>query len=271
MTTTLPLTIVPDLADDGAASVFVDVEIDGERLPFLLDTGAAISRTSAGRRGRPPEKTPTPTEPSQGALGGRPPTAGTTMIDTLTWGTQGQAIRMHGIEMEATEDSVPGPAHILGLDVLAAHRLDLSYSAGRLVVDAPGRPKPTAPLVLSSHGHPHIEFDWDDVRVRALIDTGASVSIVDSAFAAAHTDLFHERGLHVGTDAYGASSETPMILLTGPRIGGRMFTPSVAAIAPIRGIQPSGDPEFDIIFGHPLLSQADWSFDLPGGSWAFLD
>jgi hypothetical protein len=44
MTTTLPLTIVVDPGDNGGASVFVDVEINGHALPFLLDTGAAGSR-----------------------------------------------------------------------------------------------------------------------------------------------------------------------------------------------------------------------------------
>jgi len=271
VTTTLPLTIVTDPEDEGAASVFVDVECDGRMLPFLLDTGAAHSRTSAGRRRGSAANPPTAAAASRGALGGRPTSHARTVIDALVWGTGAEPVTLHGVEMESTEEDAPGPAHVLGLDVLARHRLDLFYSTARLTVDAPERPTPSAHLVLSSHGHPHIELEWDGVRVRALLDTGASVTVVDNDFASRHRHLLARRGVHDGTDDYGASARTPMAMLAGPRVGGRSFRPSMAAIAPIRGIQPEGDPDFDVILGHPLLSQADWSLDLPGRRWSFLD
>lgn len=270
MATTLPLTIIPDPDGAGSASVFVDVEIDGRRVPFLLDTGAAGSRTSGGpptTDGGPPQRV----TPSGGALGGDARQMRRAMVETLIWGTGDGALTVHGIEMEAADDDLPGPAHILGLDVLAAHRLDVIYSAHLLVVDGEGRAPLTTPLLLSSHRHPHVELDWNGLKVCALLDTGASVSLVDSAFAAAHPSIVAVHGRDNGTDAYGTTTETQMATLAGPRIGGRAFRRSLAAIAPIRGIQPAGDPEFDVILGHPLLAQADWSLDLPGRRWSFVD
>lgn len=272
MTTTVPLVVIPDDETDGAAAASIEAVVNGQRRLFLLDTGAASSRTGAAPLPSPcASRSPSTHTSGRGALGPASSRAGTVGVATMTIGTQGEPVQIDDLAMERADPALPGPPDILGLDALGRFRIDVRYRSGELVINDPTpQPRPE-PLVLSSHRHPHVEVSWRGVRATALIDTGAGVSVVDTAFAAAHPDLVAVTGSEKGTDAYGTTLETPIGRLDAVSIAGRTFRPSLAAIAPIRGIQPAGDPDFELILGHPLLAQVDWSLDFLQHTWSFLD
>jgi hypothetical protein len=125
------------------------------------------------------------------------------------------------------------------------------------------------PLPLTSRSHPHVVVGWGDVEATALFDTGASVSVVDTAFAAGHPELLEPLPPSTGIDAAGNRAETPMARLAACEVGGRRFDASLAVVLPIRGIGRADDPEFDVVLGVPVIRQAEWIVDLARGVWGF--
>ncbi len=243
----------------------VPVMVAGREYSFLLDTGAAGSRVIADSFTRSFKGSETESQGGQGALGVARP-AQRVVVPNVAVGP----VKIDEITMEIADESAPGPASILGLDVLSGHRLDLRLSRGTLTFDGPHSGDEHRSLLTSSHGHPHVDLHWDHVRGRAIWDTGAGVTVVDRSFARRHRDLFTEVTSSVGTDAEGNQDITPMVLMAACTIGGRFFAATIAALADIAGIQPKGDPSFELIVGYPVIAQADWSMDLDRRRWGFL-
>jgi len=264
MTSTVPLTVVPDEVVPGAAEVFVTVTISGREYDLILDTGGAGSRVPADEITRAFEPAPPETEPGRGVFGGSTPPP-RVVVPELRWGD----FTTTNLPVElSTEPSAP-PA-ILGLDVLRHHRLDVRLKRGELTIDGDDPVDEARPLAMSSRGHPYVEVNWARHTAHAIWDTGAGVTVVDAAFARAHRHLFTAQTTAVGVDAHGNSAETPLVTMAACSIGGRSFAAGVAVLADIAGIQRPGDPPFDLIVGYPVISQADWSFDLKNGRWGFL-
>ena len=154
--------------------------------------------------------------------------------------------------------------------MLRHHRLDVRLGQATLTIDGSDPVDQERPLLTSSRGHPYVEVNWSGHSAHAIWDTGAGVTVVDTAFARAHRHLFSQPTTAVGADAHGNSSEAPLVMMAACSIGGRSFAAGVAAIADIAGIQRPGDSRFDLIVGYPVISQADWSIDLRNGRWGFL-
>jgi len=122
-------------------------------------------------------------------------------------------------------------------------------------------------LVLDRKNHPHVEVQFGDVIGRAVWDSGAGMTIVDLDFARRHPAYFREVGRSCGTDATGASVETPVFTLTGADIGGRPFKPHLVAGVNLSRINDTVDMPMDLILGYSTLTQANWWFDFPGRRW----
>ena len=265
MTSTVPLTVVPDEEVSGAAEVFVTVSISGREYQLILDTGGASSRIVADDLTRTFEPGPPEGEPGRGVFGGSVPTP-RVVVPELRLGD----ITATNLAVELSAESPSAPPAILGLDVLRHHRLDIRLGQGTLTIDGSDPVDEERPLPMSSRGHPYVEVTWAGHIAHAIWDTGAGVTVVDTAFARKHRHLFSQRTTAVGMDSQGNSSETPLVTMAACSVGGRSFDASVAAIADVAGIQRPGDPPFDLIVGHPVISQAEWSFNLREGHWGFL-
>jgi hypothetical protein len=73
-----------------------------------------------------------------------------------------------------------------------------------------------------------------------------------------------------GTDATGATVETPLVLLAGAVIGGRWFGRHKAAVVDLSGANSTLELPMDLILGYPALRQADWLFDFPASRWTVM-
>lgn len=272
MTVTLPLHVVEDPDEPGAAAVLVDLDVGGSPRRFLFDTGAARGRV--GWDAADPVLTAASASAGAGALGSSETKTHVVVVPTLRIGEGPSALRSDDVVMEVASEAAPGPADILGLEVIAGHRWDVRFSTRTLTIDADADAENAdadeRPLVLSSAGHPHVNVTWDDVTALAVWDSGAGVTVVDVAFASRHPTLFTPLRNSRGHDSHGNTADTAMVTMAACVIGGRHFAPSLAALAPIAGIQPPGEPAFDLILGYPLLAQADWRIDLRQGTWSFL-
>lgn len=102
---------------------------------------------------------------------------------------------------------------------------------------------------------------WPEVMASAVFDSGASISVVDASFAKAHPHLFVAQGDSQGTDASGATVDTPMVAMRGPRILGHAFTSTGAAVVDLAVVNRTLERRMDLIVGWPILQPANWAID----------
>ena len=112
-------------------------------------------------------------------------------------------------------------------------------------------------------------------------DTGASLTVVDSSFVEAHSDLFT---FEIVDDGLGDSSEELTAIdstghdvalrparMAACTIGGVVFGESPCATMDFEAIDGGGDDlPFRLALGFPLLTMADWIIDTPAGTWSVL-
>src|SRR4051812_45391725 len=107
------------------------------------------------------------------------------------------------------------------MDVLQRYRCLFRLQAGVLDVEAPAADRGGRELRMDSRGHVYVDVSWPGATAQACWDTGAGITIVNRGIWLAHRGLFEEIGTSAGTDATGATVETPVVLLAGAVIGGR--------------------------------------------------
>ena len=91
---------------------------------------------------------------------------------------------------------------------------------------------------------------------------------MNQGFRLAHPQLFEEAGTATGTDAAGATLQTPLVLMAEAVIGGRRFGRHRAAVVDLSHANSTIELPMDLILGYPTLRQADWLFDFPASRWA---
>lgn len=253
----VPLHLRPD-DEPGSQVVRTDVVADGRRVGVLLDTGGARTvlpealfggyRVVGHSRGN-------------GVFG--PSASPRIRLESLRFG---------GIEHGplVVERGAPQAPCLVGLDVLSRHVLHLDLDGGRLGLDEGGHVGPARRLTLGQAGHPHLELHWGDADGYAVLDTGASVTVVDPRFAHAHPQLLTPIGeTSSGTDSSGARRPGGQVWsLTGPVIGGLSFDAGTAVVVDLGFVNAGTRRPVDLIAGYPLLRQAVWTLDLPGALWS---
>ncbi|GAA3765093.1 hypothetical protein GCM10022240_16620 [Microbacterium kribbense] len=261
--TELPMQVRAD-DEPGTALCFVTATVDGIAEEFLLDTGGSRSRVRAS--GRTAGWLIEDDDRSGRGVHGPAGRVLRARVPAIAFGP----ITVRDVVVDVSTDDAHGESALLGLDVLHGHRLDMLPASGVCRIDADEPVDAVWPLVTSSRHHPMLDVAWDEASARAVWDTGASITIVDTGFAAAHPGLFVPLGESSGTDAHGSTADTPLVTMAACRIGGRVFAPSPAATAPIAGLARPGDPAFELIVGYPIIAQANWATDLRAGAWGFL-
>jgi hypothetical protein len=257
-----------ELRDDpdepGAAEAYVVATVAGREYPLILDTGGGRSTLPLDDLTSTFARVHVNDEPGRGALGPASADTGRVVVPSIALGP----LEVRDLVVDLAPDGSYAPT-ILGLDVLRGHRIEVRLADVMLGIDTDAHVDAERPLPLSSRSHPHVVVGWGDVEATALFDTGASVSVVDAAFAAEHPGLLEPLPPSTGIDAAGNRAELPMARMAACEVGGRRFDASLAVIVPIRGIQRAGDPDFDVALGVPVIRQANWIIDLARGVWGF--
>lgn len=152
--------------------------------------------------------------------------------------------------------------------MLRRYRLHLDLDGGKLGLDEGGHVNNRHPLAIGPSGHPHVTLHWGHVSAYAVLDTGASLTIVDAGFAERHPHLLTPLGPSQGTDAAGLTQAGQIWTLCGPSIEDLDFTSHTAAVVDLGFVNAGGKEPVDVIVGYPLLRQATWTLNLPEGTWS---
>jgi hypothetical protein len=262
----VPIELRDDPDEPGAVEAYVVATVAGHEYRLILDTGGARSTLPLDGVTSGFTRVDVDDERGRGALGPASADAARAVVPSLALGP----LQVRDLVVDLAADGSPAPP-ILGLDVLRGHRLELRLAGAMLGIDTDAPADAERPLPLSSRSHPHVVVRWGEVEATALFDTGASVTVVDAAFAAEYPQLLEPLPPSTGIDAAGNRAETPMARMAACEVGGRRFDASLATVVPIRGIHQAGEPEFDLALGVPLIRQADWIIDLARSVWGFGD
>ncbi len=259
--TDLRVILEHDPDDQDCAVPFADGTVAGRPYRFLLDTGAARTRMAADEYTTTLQ--PAGTGGGHGAFG-----PVTETIVTVTDVSVGP-MRAPSLDVTLAAGAAHGAPCLLGMDLIGRYRCHFRLAAG--VVEVGALAVGTAPLYTGSRGHVYVDVGWPDaagVSGSANWDSGAGITIVNEGFWLAHRELFADLGTTEGTDASGARVATPLVLMSGPVIGGRSFAPHKAAVVDLSAANATLDRPMDLILGYPTWSQAGWIFDFPGRTWA---
>ena len=255
----IPLIIQPDPDDPDCATVMVDGTVAGRPYRFILDTGAARTQLEADEYTR--ALPAAPGETSSGVFASR-----SDPVVTVTDVAVGP-LRAATLDVTRVNPGPPQPRNLLGMDVLRRYRCLFRLEAAVLDVGAPAGCQADHDLRTGSRGHVYVDVHWPGVTAQACWDSGAGITIVNRDFWLAHPRLFEEAGTATGTDATGATLQTPVVVMAAAVIGGRPFGRHRAAVVDLSHANSTIELPMDLILGYPTLRQADWLFDFPAGRW----
>jgi predicted aspartyl protease len=258
----IPLIIHAEPDDPDCATIMVDGTVAGRPYRFILDTGAARTQLEAD------EYTctlvATPGENSSGAFASH-----SDPIVTVTDVAVGP-LRVATLDVTRVSPIPPQLRNLLGMDVLRRCCCLFRLEAGLLDVEAPTDYQAERNLRMDSRGHVYVDVDWPGVTAQGCWDTGAGITIVNRDFWLAHPRLFEKIGTATGTDATGATLETPVVLMAEVVIGGCSFRKHKAAVVDLSHANSLIELPMDLILGYPTLCQADWLFDFPANRWTVM-
>ncbi len=247
----VPLEIVPDADDSRLALVFVGLQVDGRSVRALLDSGASRSAVLE----------------QPGLVGVEARAGGTGVFGVVADDRRAQvAVAFAGRDLGYLEMSVvpadhPGHGNLVGQDVLARFRCEYRLAEGVLVLDG-DLPEASRRIHLDAGRHVYVDVTWPTGEVAsAVIDTGASVTVVDERFAAQHTRLFTHESLSEGTDASGTVLRTPVVRMAALQMLGAELDASPAAIVDLSAANATVEQRMDLILGWPILAQGTLTID----------
>ena len=213
---------------------------------LLFDTGAATSQLLQSNLTDLLVRVQT--IESHGALGST--TQDVVTVDELCVGD------IKANHLQVTLDDSTG---ILGNDVLRNYAFTLDTRKDEIVLVDPF----TSDLncTIGQRGHLYIEIKIGHKTCMALIDTGASCSIIDAAFCKEMFGMISEAKTETGEDWTGAAFETPIISVDSLTIGSVRFPEHEFAVLDFKQIFPFMEVPIAAIIGATTLSCKKFSFN----------
>lgn len=256
------LIIMPDAEDAEAAQVFVDGTIDDRPYRFLLDTGAA--RTTVQVDAYTSTFGSVGTSSSSGLFA--PVHAALITVPRIELGP---IVKQH-VSVARASPIGSDLGNLIGMDLLQDVCCHFLFDEHRVVVDPVEEPEvaATQALFLDRVGHPYVDVQFDDGMAQAVWDSGAGITVADLNFITQHPGSFRHAGQSRGTDATGATRETPMFTMAATTIGSKVFPPHTVAGVDLAPVNATIDAPMDLILGYSTLSRANWWFDFPRRRWA---
>lgn len=255
----LKLVIVPD-EDDPGAFVFVNGSIENHPYRFLLDTGAASSEIGYDSYTMNIQKIGA--KQSSGAFS-------SSHLDII----QVPSIKIGPISQKnfvirRQSEKSRNTYNLIGMDLLKDYCCHFQFDVDSLIINPQKEENlKLLPLLLGPKQHPYLDVFFGEISVKAVWDTGASITVVDQSFIKKYSDLFQKTGVSTGTDATGTSKDTPSYLMSSTRIGSWTFPPSEVVGVDFFHLNSSAEIPMTIILGYTIFQNANWLFDFPAKQW----
>lgn len=253
-----------DKDDPDSSDVYVDGTIDNKPYRFRLDTGAG--RTSIKSDGFTSGFKVVGTKTGAGAF------AKTTDDLIIVPQIQIGSLLQSQTTVVRTPKSASNRANLLGMDFLKAFPLHFLYDSRRVeVVDVTALATKVSllDLFMGENNHPYVDLIWEGgIKAKGVWDTGAGMTLFDSAFMKKHPKLFTKVGTSIGTDSSGTSQETPVYQVTGFTLGGKRFPATKAVVIDLSVPNSTIKTPMDFILGYNVQKKANWIFDFPNKKWA---
>ena len=257
----IDLIIQHDEEDADAAEILVEGSVDNRPYRFLLDTGAA--RTGIISDDYIATMPAIARKDSAGAF-----TASQDEMILIPHITLG-SISKHDFPVARLKAINPAQRNLIGMDILKDVCCHFLFDQGYLSFENIGGDSLLFhDLLVDKHYHPYVDIAFGNVQAQTVWDTGAGFTVVDNAFIEQHPDLFQEVGSSMGTDAGGATMETPMYIMASANIGGQPFAPHKVAGVDLSHVNATTEKPMTMILGYSTLRQANWLFDFPRKRWA---
>ena len=259
----IDLLIKPDNNEPGAAEVLLQGKVDGRPRQFLLDTGAAHS--SLRLDSQTSKFKALGSAESSGVFAAN--NYDIVEVESLELGP----IVYRDLRLHRQQAGTPHGRNLIGMDLLRDHRCLFLFDEHRLILDPPNSMVSSLdfePLELDDRAHPFIHVHFGATSSHATWDSGAGVTVVDTAFIEEKSSHFVEDSPSHGTDSTGTTRPTPMYLMTQATVGELQLSPHRVAAVDLSRINTQTDQPLDMIFGYTSLRQANWYFDFPGRRWA---
>jgi hypothetical protein len=178
------LIIEPNPDNLGCATVRVDAAVDGRTYRLVLDSGAARTgmRSDAWIDALPSNAR----HESSGVFAAT--SEDLIVLPSITLGP------LIITDVQATRAAVG--ESLLAMDVLGAAAIRIDLDRAELTIEASGTASLPWTLERSPHGHPFVDLRWPDATGRAIFDTGAGITVVDTSFARAPESVHPRRTDH---------------------------------------------------------------------------
>lgn len=213
---------------------------------LLFDNGAATSQL---RRSNLTESlVKVRTKESYGAIGSK--TQDIVVVDELCVGE----IRANHLQV-ALDDSTG----LLGNDVLRNYAFTLDTHKDEIVLIDPFTSD--IKCTIGQRGHLFVKIEIGQKTCMALIDTGASCSLIDEKFYKEMFGMLSDSKTETGEDWTGAIIETPIIEVDSLTIGDSRFPPHEFAVLDFEQMFYSMEYPHIAIIGATTLSCKKFSFN----------
>jgi hypothetical protein len=262
----IALIIERDEQDVEAAEVLVDGTIGGKSYRFLLDTGAARSSITFD------DYTSQFASSEQISSSGVFATSSDDLISVPR--VELGPISRSPFAIARVAERPPARANLIGMDLLKDFCCHFYFDENRVSIDAKDDLEGGSvlqELFLDRKFHPYVDVRFGASSAKAVWDTGAGMTIVDSSFLNEHPNLFQAEGRSTGIDSTGTQLETPMLMMSATSIGNRPFPPQRIAAVDLSRVNSTIEVPMDLILGYSTLRQANWWFDFPRRKWAISE
>lgn len=223
---------------------------------LLFDTGAATSQLLQSKLTNSLVKVET--KENHGVVGSK--TQDVVIVDELCVGS----IKANHLQVNL-DDSMG----ILGNDVLRNYAFTLDTHKDEIVLVDPF----TSDLKceIGQRGHLYVEVEIGQKSCMALIDTGASCSLIDEKFCKEMFGMISDAKTETGEDWTGAIIETPIIEVDFLTMGNVRFSPHEFAVLDFKQVFSYMEYPIAVIIGATTLSCKTFSFNQIDGYLRIAD
>ena len=167
---------------------------------------------------------------------------------------------------QAVDDSLK--YNLLGMDVLASQCIEIDYVNKYIKLNSGNDYSRYEEIITSNSLIPKIIIDINNVRVKAVLDTGSSITLIHYKSIANVKDVFTVQNDESGIDVTGAEIIGKACVLKRIGILGNVVNDHKAICLDLSNIQMAEGPQVDCIIGSDIISRARWIFDFPNRRYA---